>query len=498
MMNRRKDFFVLCSSFIVQSFISRTIMRTRTRILVVVLLSVLALPAALAQFPGTPAAHQFAAWLSAFNSGDRATLLRYLEQNFPVRASHVDAELGFRRQTGGFDFKKVEESTPTRFAGLVQERDSDQFARFELEVEPTPAHRITRFDLRAIPRPPGFAIARLSESDALAALRTKLESDAAAGRFAGAVLVAKNGQPIFTAAYGMADREKKIPNKLETRFRIGSMNKMFTAVAILQLVQAGKIQLNDPLGKYLTDYPNHDVATKVTIHHLLTHTGGTGDFFGPEFDAHRLELRTLDDYVKLYGKRGLEFEPGSRWEYSNYGFLLLGVVVEKVSGESYYDYVREHVYQPAGMMSTASLPEDETVPDRAIGYTQMASATWEPNTSTLPYRGTSAGGGYSTVGDLLRFSKALISHKLLDAHYTEVLTTGKVDTTAPGSRYAYGFGEHTEGGVRFFGHGGGAPGMNGDLQIYPQSSYVVAVLANIDPPAAQQVAEFIASRLPAR
>jgi D-alanyl-D-alanine carboxypeptidase len=476
-------------------------MRTRTRILAVALFSVLWaafwLPVARAQFPDTPAAHQFSAWLSAFNGGDRATVLQFLQKNFPARASRIDGELEFRQRTGGFDFKKVEESIPTRFSGLVQERGSDQFARFTIEVEPAPPHRITKLDLQAIPRPPGFAIARLSERDALAALRARVEADVAAGKFAGAVLVAKNGQPIFTGAYGMADREKKIPNRLQTRFRIGSMNKMFTAVAILQLVQAGKIQLNDPLGKYLTDYPNQDVATKVTIHHMLTHTGGTGDFFGPEFDAHRLELRTLQDYVKLYGKRGLEFAPGSRWEYSNYGFLLLGVVVEKVSGESYYHYVREHVYQPAGMTSTDSSPEDQSVPDRSIGYTRMESGTWQPNTNTLPYRGTSAGGGYSTVGDLLKFANAVTGHKLLDAHYTELLTMGKVDTPG-GGKYAYGFGDRTVGGVRFFGHSGGAPGMNGELRIYPQSGYVVAILANIDPPAATQVAEFISNRLPAQ
>jgi D-alanyl-D-alanine carboxypeptidase len=126
------------------------------------------------------------------------------------------------------------------------------------------------------------------------------------------------------------------------------MNKMFTAVSILQLVQSGKIQLTDPLGKYLPDYANKNVAEKVTIHHLLTHTGGTGDIFGPEFDAHREELKTLQDYVKLYEKRDLKFEPGSRWEYSNYGFLLLGVVIEKVSRQSYHDYVREHVFKPTG------------------------------------------------------------------------------------------------------------------------------------------------------
>jgi D-alanyl-D-alanine carboxypeptidase len=174
---------------------------------------------------------------------------------------------------------------------------------------------------------------------------------------------------------------------------------------------------------------------------------------------------------------------------------LLGLVVERVSGQSYYDYVRDHVYKPTGMSSTDSLPEEEIVPDRSIGYMKEDSPQWRPNTDTLPPRGTSAGGGYSTVEDLLRFADAINSHKLLNEHYTELLTTGKVDGPG-GSKYAYGFGDRVVNGVRSFGHGGGAPGMNGDLKIFPQSSYVIAVLANMDPPAATRISDFIGSRLP--
>jgi CubicO group peptidase (beta-lactamase class C family) len=274
------------------------------------------------------------------------------------------------------------------------------------------------------------------------------------------------------------------------------MNKMFTATSILQLTQAGKIKLDEPFGKYIADYPNKEAASKVTIEQLLTHTGGTGDIFGPQFDEHRKDLRTLQDYVNLYGKRGLEFAPGSRWAYSNYGFLLLGVVVERVSGKSYYEYVRENVYARAGMSSTASLAEGENVPGRSIGYTSFGGGTVHSNVDTLPYRGTSAGGGYSTVEDLQRFASALLNHKLLNAEYTDLLTTGKA-ATPRGGKYAFGFfDDGAEGGARHFGHGGGAPGMNGELQIYPQSGYVIAVLANLDPPAASRVSEFIANRLP--
>ncbi len=454
-------------------------------------------PSAGVEIPKTPPGEQFSAWLAAFNSGDRAELEKFRSHFDKPEEHKVEGMLGFRQQTGGFDLKKIEESSATKLTGLVQERDSDQFARFAIEVEAAAPHHVTHLEIRAMGRPSEFALPRMSQGDLVTALRAKLEKDAAADKFAGAVLLAKDGKSIFTGAYGMADREKKIPNTVNTKFRIGSMNKMFTAVSILQLVQAGKISLSDPVGKYLTDYPNKDVATKVTIQQLLTHTGGTGDFFGPQFESHRLELKTLQDYLKLDGERAPEFEPGSRWEYSNYGFLMLGVVVERVSGKSYYDYVSENIYKPVGMASTGSLPEDQNVPDRSIGYTQSPGKSLQPNTDTLPYRGTSAGGGYSTVEDFLRFANALTNHKLLNAQNTELLTTGKVDTPR-GDKYAFGFMDNGAGtAMRHFGHGGGAPGMNGDLQIFPQSGYVIVVLSNLDPPAASRVSDFIVNRLPA-
>jgi D-alanyl-D-alanine carboxypeptidase len=352
-------------------------------------------------------------------------------------------------------------------------------------------------DCVAQTQPSDAPVPHLSESELIAATRQKLAQDTASDHFAGAVLIAHNGKPVFAQAYGLADREHKTSNTLKTRFRIGSMNKMFTAVAILQLAQQGRLGLNDPLGEYLTDYPNREVATKVTIHHLLTHTAGTGDIFGPEFDAHRPELRTLQDYVKLYGNRGLSFEPGSRWEYSNYGFILLGTIVEKVSGESYYDYVREHVYLPAGMTSTGSEPEELAIADLSIGYTATgASNGLRPNTGMLPYRGTSAGGGYSTVEDLLNFANAVQQDKLLNTHYTDLLTVGKVKT--PGGLIASAFADYSINGIRCFGHAGGSVGMNGDLEVCPAPGYVVIVLANIDPPAAGLASLFISSRLPVK
>ena len=449
------------------------------------------------QLPDTPAANQAKAWLEVFNAGDVEKRRAFLQKNYPSRLERFDRETEMRRGTGGFDVLKVAESTPTKIVLLIQERLGDQIARFSVEVEPAPPHAIKQFQFEVLPRTGEFAIPHLSESELVTSLRKRVDDLVAADLFAGAVLVAKDGKTVFAQAYGLADREQKTPNTLKTRFRLGSMNKMFTAVATLQLVQNGKLDLKAPFGTYLTDYPNKDVASKVTIEQLLSHTGGTGDIFGPEFDTHRLELKTLQDYVKLYGNRGPEFEPGSRWQYSNYGFLLLGVIVEKVSGQNYYDYVRDHIFTPAGMTATASEPEDQVVADRSVGYMRPDGAAWQRNTDTLPYRGTSAGGGYSTVEDLLKFAMALQTNKLLKPQYTEILTTGKVETPN-GGKYAYGFQEATVNGTRCFGHGGGAPGMNGELKICPGPGYVVAVLANLDPPAATRVADFITNRLPVR
>jgi D-alanyl-D-alanine carboxypeptidase len=334
---------------------------------------------------------------------------------------------------------------------------------------------------------------RMTKADALAALSDHAQERAAADEFAGAVLVARRGKVLLQDAWGRADRRAGTANTPATRFRIGSMNKMFTAVATLQLVEAGKLKLDDPIGKHLPGYPNKEVAAKVTVRHLLTHTGGTGDIFGPEFEEHRLRLRQHRDYLKLYGSRGLTREPGTRFEYSNYGFVLLGALIERVSGASYDEYVGEHVFRRAGMRSTGSLPETVDVPDRAVGYLRASpGGAWVPNTDTLPWRGTAAGGGYSTVGDLWRFAQALGSGRLLSA-------ATLAEATRPHQpQYGYGFDAQGQGRLRSYGHGGGAPGMNGELRVFPELGYVVVALSNLDPPAASELVEFFTLRMPDR
>ena len=439
--------------------------------------------------PDTPAASVAGEWIEALNSGERARLQAFKERY--RRKAPVEGLLELRENTGGFDIVRIEHSEASTIRLLVSEREGDGLARLEASIEPGKPESL-KLSVELIERPADLAIARLDAAGLVTALDQRIDAAVAADAFSGRVLVTRNGKTLYERSAGLADRDAGTPVDADTRFRLGSMNKMFTAVAILQLVDAGKLTLDTRVGEVLADYPNRDVATKVRIRHLLTHTGGTGDIFGPEFDQHRLELKTHADYLRLYGKRGLDFEPGAEQRYSNYGFVLLGAIIEKLSGATYYDHVKAKIFDPAGMRDTASPPESESVPKRATGYLRDGTR-WAPNVDTLPWRGTAAGGGLSTSADLARFATALMDGTLLSKRLFEQATMAQ----APNGGYGYGFGVAGSGAMRRFGHGGGAPGMNGELMVVPASRTIIVALANLDPPAASRLAEYAVNRIPA-
>ena len=448
--------------------------------------------------PQGPAAKRLIQLIEQFDSQDWKAFQAAYVANFLSTPPDVPlGNEGFRQRTGGFDLRKVEEDTPKQATLLVQEHNSDQFARISLEVEPEEPHRIVQLRMEPVERPGEFAHGSLTDAEVVTQARTRLHALADKDQFAGVMVIQHDGRTVYSEVLGEADRSRHIPNTMETRFRVGAVNKMFTAVATLQLVAAGKLQLDAPIGRYLPDYPNKDAAARVTVRHLLTHTGGTGDFFGPEFDAHRTTLRTHEDYVALFGPRPLRFTPGSRFEYSNYGFLILGAIIDRVCGESYYQYVQEHVYAPAGMTSTGSEPEEVAVPRRSVGYTREGGAAMHPNDAFVPYRGASAGGGYTTAGDLLHFAAALQQHTLLSARDTQLLLTPS-GAQGGGERYGLGFGIEREPSGVCFGHSGGSPGQAAMMEVCPQAGYTIVWLANVDPPAALLLTEYLLHRLPGR
>src|SRR6266446_984118 len=287
--------------------------------------------------------------------------------------------------------------------------------------------------------------------------QASLDSLGRLGQFSGVVLVAQGGAPQFERAYGMADREAGRANDLETSFNLGSINKLFTGIAIRQLAAAGKLSIDSSLARAWPDYPNQDVARRVTVRQILEHRAGIqGNIFAAPPGKTRHDVVSLQDYFELFKDQPLQFEPGSRQQYSNAGYIVLGLLIEKLSGENYYEYVRRHIYEPAGMSQTGSWRVDRWPANTAL----------RRNTDFLPGKGSSAGGGYSTAHDLLRLLNALRAHKIPSAP-----EAGNV------------------------GVAGGAPGLNAAVEGDLPGGYDVIVLANLDPPAAERVSRLIRTAL---
>lgn len=436
---------------------------------------------------GNEAKDAFDMWLAAHNSAERSQF-----EAFNARyhlTQDVQDDLDIRESIGSLQVAEVRRSAPTDTQVLlVSEWGRAILATFEMV--PGPPLKVKR-QLEGAPMPEAFK-PRPMALDALAEeARRRLDVLVADDKVAGSFLLARNGQPLFEWHGGLADREASVAVSPTTQFRFASLGKMFTAVAILQLVDAGKVSLDKPLSTYLPDYPNRAVADAVTVRQLLNHTGGTGEIFGEGFNRISGTLRTHRDYWGAFSARPLEFEPGSQDAYSNYGYILLGSVIEAVSGTSYYDYVEQHVYRPAGMSSTGAEPESEAVPRRAHAYTRT-DGRWTRETESLPWRGTAAGGGYTTAGDLMRSATALNNGTLLSARSLEAAIRAQNHK----AWYGYGFMVSGEGGQRQFGHEGGAPGANAILNVKPAAGYVVIGLSNVDPAAMENTVNYVTQRLP--
>lgn len=315
----------------------------------------------------------------------------------------------------------------------------------------------------AAPKPPADPYA--------AAADTMLRSLTAADRFSGAVLVAKDGKPVFRKAYGLASREWNVAVTPETEFRLGSITKQFTAAAILQLAEQGKVGLDDPISKY---YDAPAAWSGVTIKHLLTHTSGIPSYTGlPGFFAGPLARTDMkpEAIVALTRDKPLEFEPGKRFAYDNTGYVLLGIVIEKASGQTYAAYLQDHIFGPLGLTHTGYDASETILPNRAAGYDRRNGKVINTPylAMSLPY---AAGSLYSTVDDLLAWDAALRSGKVISPASVAAMFTDY------GFKYGYGQFLETRDGRRYWQHGGGINGFTTILARYPDQGLTLVVLTN--------------------
>jgi CubicO group peptidase (beta-lactamase class C family) len=449
--------------------------------------------------PDTPAGRQLGAFLTVFDRGDRDAIAAFMTEHFvPVRPDMpgpAERSLVFakRREIYGrvtLDAIELDEATRLRAIGHAERAD---VIEAEVIVEPGEPHRIVSLDIRRR-RPPDAPAhgVKLESEQIVEQAGRMMDALDEQGRFSGVVMIAKDGNVIFERATGLASMRFGSANTIETTFNAGALSRMFTGVAVAKLVEEGKLDYADTVGKYLPDYPDDVVTSIVTIEQLLTHTAGLDDLAPGLVEQHASQLRTIDDWMSLLDGVEVAWYPGQEFHYTAPPYIILGAIIEKASGESYYEYVQHAVFDPAGMVHTGFFDLDVPIEGVAEGYTRRHPRHPDrlvSNRSLVPVHGGPAGPVFTTARDLLRFAGALQRNELLGQESTRLVLDGKA--LLRGTQY-YGYGFfHSKDAVPVVGHAGTYPGANAQFDMYPTEGYVVVVLANIDPPIAQLVASQI-------
>jgi CubicO group peptidase (beta-lactamase class C family) len=306
---------------------------------------------------------------------------------------------------------------------------------------------------------------------------------ASAQRFSGAVLVARDGKVVLSKGYGMANYEWDIPNTPSTKFRLGSITKQFTSMAIMQLQERGLLSVNDPITKHLPDYPK--TGDGITIHHLLTHTSGIPSYTGvPEYQKNMRVAFSTAQMIDGFKDKPLEFTPGETFKYDNSGYFLLGAIIEKISGQTYDQYLQTHIFDPLGMKDSGYDRPQTLLKRRAAGYDWSASGL--RNTEYLDMgQPFAAGSLYSTVEDLYTWDQALYTEKLVKRATLDAVFTPRIDAGATG-KYAYGWAVSTVHKRQMIGHGGGINGFSTFIARFPNEHAVVIILRNVLRPGGPQ------------
>jgi len=442
--------------------------------------------------------------IATVNSNDPDQISRFIKEEstekfkkFAPMEEHINVFLNFSRQTGGIDFHSIRTYVPERkeeTVVILKDRNFDSWRAFVIKFDKSENYLIDGLQFNIARTPSNVNEPNLSEKQFIKMTKEIIQRIYKRDIFSGTVLIARGEEVLLEYACGEASKRFHVPNNIDTKFNLGSMNKMFTATAIAQLVEKGLLSYQEPISKHVDEsWLPKEITSKITIHHLLTHTSGLGSYFNETYSKGSRELyRTVEDFKPLVKGEKPAFEPGKRFRYSNTGMLLLGVVIESVTGQSYFDYIRKNIYEPAVMKNSDSYEMDYPVENLAIGYSldRKSEYGWQNNLFKHVIKGGPAGGGFSTVGDLHGFARALQTGKLVSVDSLKTLWKDH-----SGENYGYGFRVVQGPNGKVVGHGGGFPGINGQLDIYLDKGYIVAVLSNYDQgasPVAQKISQLLA------
>lgn len=310
----------------------------------------------------------------------------------------------------------------------------------------------------------------VSDEQIIAKTNEYMEAAVKVNGFSGSILVARDGKPVVNRGYGMANIELDVPNTPQTVFRLGSVTKQFTGMAIAMLAERGKLNVDDPICKYLTVCP--EIWKPLTIKNLLTHTSGIANYTGfPEFAKTAVLPMSSDEMLALLKDKPLDFAPGEKYAYSNSGYYLLGLIIERTSGKSYADFLRENIFTPLGMKNTDYDSPIRIIKNRASGYARQGGEVVNASymDMTIPY---AAGALFSTTEDLLVWDQALYTEKLVSKKtLDEIFTPFK-------NGYGYGWGIGKKFNRREISHGGNIYGFAAEIARFPDDKVTVIVLSN--------------------
>ena len=425
-------------------------------------------------------------FVGVFNEGSRTEVIKYLQKNMSnsqIERYGIDAHVGvLLNQQNTFGQLEVQKHLSAENGNeRVRVISSNNDLEYNLMInrERKAPFKINYFTFEDVTSD-AQKLTTITAQELKQELTNFIDKLARNEAFSGVVLVAEGKDVLFQEAVGYANRPWRMKNEVETKFSLGSMNKMFTALAALQLIEQGKLKFEDKLIDFVdTSWLPQGEVEAITVRHLLTHTSGFGNFFNDEFNKSNKEAyRDLTAYKPLVSSSPLLFSPGTQNRYSNSGMLMLGLVIESVTGTSYYDYVQENIYNKAGMINTGSFELDSSNQNLATGYLKRSySDDWVNSIYTRAIKGSPAGGGFSTVGDLHKFAIALTEYKLLSKELTEEAYSEKTDYNSA-FWYGYGFSVSGEPDNRIVGHGGAYLGVDARLDIYLDKGFTVVILGN--------------------
>ncbi len=419
----------------------------------------------------------------------------------PDQTGFVQKLVAATRDSGGVDVFDVR--TDPRQPGLLQVavkgRRGGRRALFVLAADPAKPGKIAQADLVAMQDPSlyaGWPKGPVSHVEMQRLINATLDRLVHTNDFSGCLTVSDGNKTVFDECRGLAERNFGVPIDHQTKFHIGSLNKMFTAVAVAQLVESDKLSWDSTLAQLVPEYPDQAAARNITVWQLLHHTSGLGDFLVPEFFHNREQYVDPEDYLDLIARQPVLSEPG-QWNYSNSGYVLLGRIIENVSGESYFDYVQQRVFAPAGMADSGFDTIEDVTPNLSVGYfrDEPFGTEWKAAWMKIPFKGDPAGAGYSTNADLLRFARALREGELVKPATLAKMFDDAVPA-GPGA-YATGFGDRLSHGRHIRGHAGSIEGTDANLAIVWETGAAVALTSNEGPSQNWLLAERIADLLAA-